>query len=383
MTPQPAQSSSGEGNPLAALLAARIRAAGPMTFAEFMRECLYHPEYGYYSRANVRRFGDYYTSVDVHPIFGRLLARQLVEMWESLGSPKPFLVVEAGAGVGRLAGHILDFAASALPQFYAAARYVAVEASAARRAEHPTRLASHLAAGRFSSSAEIPANISAGCILSNELLDALPTHRVVMERGRLRESCVGINGDRFIEVLGDLSTPLLEQYFVEQGITLSEGQQAEVCLDACRWIERAGKALGRGFVITIDYGHEARALYNQGHNRGTLLAYRDHTVTENILDAPGEQDLTAHVNFTALDLWGRSAELGRTGLVTQSQFLVALGRGNEFADLYETSQTEVEKLRARLLLKNLIHPEGLGEKFQVLIQHKGIEAAQLTGLSGY
>ena len=184
-------------------------------------------------------------------------------------------------------------------------------------------------------------------------------------------------------MLGEPSTPALAQYFHEQGITLEEGQQAEVCLEACDWIENAGRALERGFVLTIDYGHEARALYDEHHNRGTLLAYRDHTVSENILDAPGEQDLTSHVNFTAVDLWGRRAGLVRTGLVTQSQFLVALGRGNEFADLYDPGQTEMEKLRARLLLKNLIHPEGLGEKFQVLIQHKGIEAPRLTGLSGY
>jgi SAM-dependent MidA family methyltransferase len=124
-------------------------------------------------------------------------------------------------------------------------------------------------------------------------------------------------------------------------------------------------------------------LYDPHHNRGTLLAYRDHTVSENLLDAPGEQDLTAHVNFTALELWGRKAGLIRTGLVTQSQFLVALGRGNEFADLYEPGNSEMDKLRARLLLKNLIHPEGLGEKFQVLIQHKGIAPPPLTGLSGY
>ena len=177
--------------------------------------------------------------------------------------------------------------------------------------------------------------------------------------------------------------PTLERYFGEQGIALGEGQQAEVCFEACDWIESAGRALERGFVLTIDYGHEARALYDQHHNRGTLLAYRDHKITENLLDVPGEQDLTAHVNFTAVDLCGRRAGLARTGLVTQSQFLVALGRGNEFADLYEPGQSEMEKLRARLLLKNLIHPEGLGEKFQVLIQHKGIAAPRLTGLSGY
>jgi SAM-dependent MidA family methyltransferase len=368
---------------LSEILAARIRAEGAVTFAEFMRECLYHPAHGYYSRPSARRFGDYYTSVDVHPIFGRLLARQLAEMWELLGSPRPFFVVEAGAGVGRLAGHILDFSAREFTEFYAALEYVAVERSAARRAEHASHLADHFAAGRVSSAAELPRAISAGCIFSNELLDALPVHLVVMERGTLREVFVGFENGRLVEVPGTLSTPALEQYFQEQGIILADGQQAEVCFEACDWIERAGSALERGFLLTIDYGHEARALYDEHHNRGTLLAYRDHAVNENLLDVPGEQDLTSHVNFTAMDLCGLRAGLQRTGLVTQSQFLVALGRNNEFADLYEPGQTEMEKLRARLLLKNLIHPEGLGEKFQVLIQHKGIAEPRLTGLSGY
>jgi SAM-dependent MidA family methyltransferase len=383
MMREPSVAKSAFGNPLATILAERIRQGGPITFAEFMRECLYHPEYGYYSRVSATRFGDYYTSVDVHPIFGRLLARQLAEMWEVIGSPNSFVVVEAGAGVGRLASHILDFAAEALPAFYAAVQFVAVERSDARRAEHATRLTPHIATGHFSTAAQIPESVPAGCIFSNELLDALPTHRVVVERDALREIYVGSEGDRFTEVLGDPSTPELAEYFRDQGIECKDGLVAEVCLDACRWIENAGRSLGRGFVITIDYGHEAHALYDEGHNRGTLLAYRGHAVTENILDAPGEQDLTAHVNLTALDLWGRRAGLDRTGMVTQSQFLVALGRANEFEDLYEPGQTEVEKLRARLLLKNLIHPEGLGEKFEVLIQHKGIEAVKLMGLSGY
>jgi SAM-dependent MidA family methyltransferase len=368
---------------LAAILAARIRTGGPISFAEFMRECLYHPEHGYYSRLKTRRRGDYYTSADVHAIFGRLIARQLAEMWELLGSPQPFLAVESGAGVGRLAANILDFAARELPAFYAATKYIAVEHSAERRAEHAAALASHVNKGRVSSSAEIPADIPAGCIFSNELLDALPTHRVVMEGDNLREVCVGLEDGKFIEVVREPSMPAIKQYFHEQGITLQEGQQAEACLDACRWIEDAGCAIGGGFVMTIDYGHEAHALYDEQHNRGTLLAYIGHRVTENVLDAPGDQDLTSHVNFTALQMGGLRAGLQRTGLVTQSQLLVALGKANEFADLYEPGQSAVEKLRARLLLKNLIHPEGLGEKFQVLIQHKGIENPQLTGLSGY
>ena len=369
-------------SPLAAELATRIRTSGPLTFAEFMRESLYHPTYGYYSRLDVGRSRDYYTSVDVHPIFGRLLARQLAEMWELLGAPRPFVAVEAGGGVGTLARHILDFAERQLPEFYAATKYLAVELSARRRAEYPAALASQIAAGHFSSAAELPSAIPTGCIFSNELVDALPVHRVVMTKHGLRESYVSLEGGQFVHVIQPLSTPTLKEYFREQGIALQEGDYAEVCLDACRWIEQAGSALSRGFVLTIDYGHEARALHSEAHNRGTLLAYRDHTVSENVLDAPGEQDLTAHVNFTALDLWGRRAGLGRTGLVTQSNFLAALGRANEFGDLYDPGQSEVEKLRARLLLKNLIHQEVLGEVFRVLVQHKGIAAPPLTGLRG-
>ncbi|MBZ5661800.1 MAG: SAM-dependent methyltransferase [Acidobacteriia bacterium] len=383
MTAQVPSPASDPAAPLRDLLVARIRENGPIPFAEYMRECLYHPEHGYYSRESAGRFGDYYTSVDVHPIFGRLLARQLAEMWEVLGSPLPFAVVEAGAGIGRLAAHILDFSARELPAFYAALEYVAVERSAARRAQHAERLAVHAAAGKFSNAAEIPLAIPVGCIFSNELLDALPTHRVVIENGKLREIYVGIEVEQLVEILHEPSTAKLDEYFREQGITLQDGWQAEACLEACQWIENAGRALRRGFVMSIDYGHEAGALYNERHNRGTLLAYRDHVVSENLLEAPGAQDLTSHVNFTAVDVWGRRAGLMRTGLVTQSQFLVALGRANEFADLYEPGQMEVEKLRARLLLKNLIHPEGLGEKFQVLIQRKGIEEPRLTGSSGY
>lgn len=375
--------SPSEPGTLAELLARRIRSHGPISFSDFMRECLYHPVHGYYSRTSARRFGDYYTSVDVHPIFGRLLARQFNDMWNLLGAPCPFVVVESAAGVGRLAGHILDFSARELPEFYAALEYFAVERSSARRKEQAGHMAPHLAAGRATSTDEIPQAISAGCIFSNELLDALPAYRVIMERGELHESFVGLENEHFVEQQGMPSMPALEEYFNVQGITLAEEQQAEVCFEACDWIENAGRALERGFVLTIDYGHEAGILYNEHHNRGTLLAYRDHTVTENILDAPGEQDLTSHVNFTAVDLWGQRAGLVRTGLVTQSQFLVALGKENEFADLYEPGQTEIEKLRARLLLKNLIHPEGLGEKFQVMIQHKGISEPQPTGLAGY
>ena len=368
--------------PLGRELAQRISRQGPITFAEFMRECLYHPTFGYYSRNDAQRFADFYTSVDVHPIFGRLLARQLAEMWEALGRPTEFWAVEAAAGTGRLAAHVLDFAASQLGSFYEALRYVAVEQSAARRGEHGKMLAGHISRGRATSAEALPMEIPAGCIFSNELLDALPVHRVAVRQGALQEVYVGLYGEgdseELAEEFGPLSTPELESYFREQGITLREGQQAEVGLDACRWIAEAGKRLRRGFVLTIDYGREAAELYDERHMRGTLLAYSQHRATEDFLRAPGEQDLTAHVNFTALDLWGRSAGLVRCGCVSQMEFLVALGRANEFADLYEPGASEVEKIRARLLLKTLIHPEGMGETFYVFAQEKGMAGARLT-----
>jgi SAM-dependent MidA family methyltransferase len=367
--------------PLAKLLAARIRAGGPITFAGYMAECLYHPEHGYYSRAESQRFADYYTSADVHPVFGRLLARQFAEMWELCERPAEFSVVEAGAGVGRLAAHILDFAARALPEFYAALRYIAVEQSAARRAAHSSALAAHLAAGRATSAANLPAAVPAGCIFSNELLDALPVHRLFCEHGELREIYVGLNGEQFCDQVGALSSPALEKYSSEQGMALLEGQQAEAGLAAANWMEDAARRLGRGFILTIDYGREVRELFDERHLRGTLLAYSRHRSGEDFYSAPGEQDLTAHVNFTALDLAARRAGCSRLGLVSQSQFLLALGRANEFADLYDEGQSEAGRVRARLLLKTLIFPEGMGEAFSVLVHSKGITNTLLTGLA--
>jgi SAM-dependent MidA family methyltransferase len=360
--------------PLAELLAERIRRYGPLTFADYMRECLYHPVHGYYSKAESLRFADYYTSVDLHPIFGRLLARQFAEMWESLDRPGEFTLVEAGAGVGRLAGHILDFSAAKLPAFYNALRYVAVERSTLRREQALLRSKGHAAADHFSASIEIPAHIPEGCLFSNELIDALPAHRVVMDNGGLREILVGLSEGHFVDVAAPLSTCAIAEYFAAQGITLHEGQQAEAGLEACDWISEVGRRLERGYVLTIDYGHRAAQLFDEHHMRGTLLAYQNHRVSEDFYTAPGEQDLTAHVNFTALETWGKRSGLETFGCTSQTAFLLALGQGNEFADLYDEDATETERVRSRLQLKTLIYPEGMGERFQVLVQRKGVDS---------
>jgi SAM-dependent MidA family methyltransferase len=368
-----------EATPLVPILTERIRAHGPITFAEYMEACLYHPEHGYYAKPKQDARRDYFTSVDVSPLFGRLIARQFYEMWTLLDRPDPFWLVEGGAGTGALAGQILDFAAESLSDFYAALRYVAMERSSVRRAAHAESLATHASNGRLISSAGLPEEIPSGCIFSNEMLDALPVHRVVRENGAMRELYVAVRENGFREEIGPPSSPSVGEYFAKQGITLQEQQQAEACLAACQWIEAASRKLARGFVLTIDYGREARELYDERHMRGTLLAYARHRASEDYFRAPGEQDLTAHVNFTALDLWGRRGGLIRTGLTTQTNFLLALARHAHLEDLRAEGKTEQEQMRSRLLFKTLIHPEGMGETFQVLAQHKGIESPRLAG----
>jgi SAM-dependent MidA family methyltransferase len=226
--------------------------------------------------------------------------------------------------------------------------------------------------GNFQASPEIPMAISAGCIFSNELIDALPVHRVVMQAGGLREIFVGLRDGQFLDVVAPVSTCAINEYFATQSIALQEDQHAEAGLEACDWITEVARRLGRGYILAIDYGHPAADLFDEHHMRGTLLAYREHRVSEAYYAAPGEQDLTAHVNFTALETWGKRAGLETAEFTSQTAFLLALGQKNEFADLYDAEQTEAERVRARLQLKTLIHPEGMGERFSVLIQRKGV-----------
>lgn len=366
--------------PLAAILFDRIRSHGPISFAEYMDACLYHPEHGYYTKANQDSRRDYFTSGDVRPLFARLLARQFHQMWEHLGRPSPFALVEAGAGTGTLAREVLDFLQDSHPEFYSALHYVAVERSDARRALQAPALTAHFARGKASSSAQMPQEVARGCIFSNELFDAMPVHRVIGPAGHEREIFVDLGANGFCEVIKPLSSPCLAEYLAQQGIALADDQQAEICLEACDWIEGAGRSLNRGFVLTIDYGHAARDLYDHRHMRGTLLAYMRHRAGENYFQSPGQQDLTAHANFTALDLYGRQAGLAHTGFTSQTNFLMALARHGNFADLESDAMNEQQQARARLLFKTLIYPEGMGETFHVLIQHKGVEGPHLAGL---
>ena len=353
-----------------------------MTFERYMAMCLYHPEFGYYTQGRERTgvAGDYFTSSDLHPVFARLVARQAAEMWEAMGRPQPFTWVEMGAGRGLFAADFLGWSARALPDFAAALDYVAIEPWPLQR----ERIAARLAGVGVGDEARLFANLdelssATGCFFSNELVDAFPVSVVTRTGGHLKEIYVIAEGNSLREKLGPISDPAVAAYVARYAHQLDEGNRMEVNLAAQVWIRAVAAKLARGFVLTVDYGDLANRLFTLDRPRGTLLAYRGHTAAEDFFSAAGETDLTAHVNFSALVDAGKADGLEFAGFTTQERFLLALGEANQFADVYDPGQSELEMLQARLKLKRLISPEGMGNIFKVLVQQRGMPKTELTG----
>ncbi len=363
----------------------QIEKRGSLPFSQFMDWCLYHPEYGYYQSEGVTigKQGDYYTSPSVSPLFGHLIAKQLFQMAEILGR-EAFDVVEMGGGRGFLCKDILDWAKRSAPAFYQQLRYHLVETSAPFSKEQRERLSEKEREGRVFwiepkqfEDGEVQME---GCFLSNELVDAFPVHRVIVDRGELKEIYVTHRDGRFEEQWGKLSDPRIASYFRSMDIALQEGQRAEVNLAALEWMESVARCLRRGFVLTIDYGYLADELYSPIRREGTLLCYFQHQPSENPYERLGEQDITSHVNFTSLIRKGEEVGLRFTGLVPQYRFLIGLGLLDQMETLGK-ELSELDGLKLRLSLKNLIEPEmGMGEVFKVLVQHKGMNQPQLDGL---
>jgi SAM-dependent MidA family methyltransferase len=376
-------------SPLKTLLLEMLQRSGRMSFEQYMELCLYHPEWGYYMKGGERTGveGDYFTSADLHPIFARLIARQAAEMWEILERPKPFTWVEMGAGRGLFAAEFLRWVMASRPDFTEALEYVVVEPGPRQRTRVLDRIAPEVDGRRLraiSSLSEL--DPVEGCFFSNELVDAFPISIVTRAAGRLKEVYVEAHGEGLRETLGPFTDSAVAASLARYAHHLEEGQRVEVNRKATLWMHSVAERLKRGFVVTIDYGDLAESLYTSARPRGTLLAYRGHKATEEFYEAPGEQDLTAHVNFSALIDSGKDAGLNCLGLTTQERFLMALGEANGFADLYDPGQSEEEKIEARLKLKRLIfpgdseNPQGMGSVFKVLIQSRGISSPQLTGL---
>jgi SAM-dependent MidA family methyltransferase len=365
----------------------QIRGRGPVPFHDFMGWCLYHPEYGYYQSPETGSgpSGDYYTSPCVHPLFGGLIARQLLQMAHLLGDER-FEIIEMGGGKGYLCEDILTWIRRNEPDFYEGVHYSLIEHAPLCVSEQKNRLAPFEKEGKVSwmdsrqfGSTEAPWRFK-GCFLSNELIDAFPVHRVIVHQGVLKEIYVREEAGEFREHWGELTDPGILPYFESLGITLEEGQTAEVNLEALRWLETVARRLDRGFVLTIDYGHLARELYAPHRRGGTLLCYFRHLVSENPYERIGEQDITSHVNFTALIRRGQELGLQTTGFVPQFHFLIGLGLLEEMESIGR-GMTPLEALKLRLSIKHLIEPEtGMGEAFKVLIQHRGTDQLLLDGL---
>jgi SAM-dependent MidA family methyltransferase len=377
------------------LIVSRIRAQGPVTFAQFMEWALYEPGLGYYEQGSP--IGpDYLTSPHLAADFAQLLAEQIHQFWHILGSPSAFTVIEMGAGSGRLAQDWLTYVRSARPaarlreqpSFWQALDYGILERSAHLRQLQQERLAPFGEKVRWLDWDGIPDNSVTGCFFSNELVDAFPVHRVQVQDGALREiyvDCGEAAEANFREVLGDLSTPELREYFARLGIpveTYPSGYQTEVNLKALEWLQLLARKLRRGYVLTIDYGHTAQSYYSPHRAQGTLLAYRQHGSYTDPYVRVGSQDLTAHVDFTTLEQVGESLGLRCLGFTRQSNFLVNLGLTERLAALSQMGSSvggeavDVgQVLRRRSALHALLDPMGLGG-FGVLVQAKGLTPSE-------
>jgi SAM-dependent MidA family methyltransferase len=365
-----------------------IRERGPIPFSRYMELCLYHPELGYYSRnaAQFGKAGDFYTSSDVHAVFGRLLARQFDEMWRALGSPEQIVVKELGPGRGLFAQDVLDWSEKKFPEFFGALQYQLVEQSPSLRERIAQTLNRRLESGKsvFSDpKSPLPAN-SAGngapetdatIVFANEFFDALPVE-IVSAKGSLR---IDARDGRFVESWVASSPEELE--FIDRySIHPEEGERVEVPLQGQTQISGVTD-FDRGFMVVIDYGY-TREEQLAGRHRGTVKAIRQHSVSANPYEAPGEQDITADVNFTALVAAAERRGLRTEKLLTQSQFLMGIGEANQFADAFEDCRLPQERAKVALQLKHLVTPAGMGESFHVLVASKGIEVGKISKLAG-
>ena len=367
------------------LIADRIRAAGRITFADYMAACLYEPGLGYYTSPGrkVGTEGDFYTSITVHAAFGRVIAREIAAMWRSMDCPADFTLVEAGAGHGRLACDIMDFLAEQQPDCYAATKLVLVEQEPSLAEAQAALLANHRAKLSWLTPVELPGFRFSGVLYSNELLDAMPVHRVLMTPQGLKEIYVTLDGDQFQDQADLPSTPALEAYLDRFGIPLHPGQEAEVSLAGLAWFEEVAECLQRGFILTVDYGWAKADLYAPQRNLGTLLCYYKHTVEDNPYQRLGQQDITTHINFSALIERGEELGLKPLWFGEQSRFLLSAGVVEELEAIEASDLTEKEKLKLRLTIKRLIMPEGgMGNTFRVLVQSKGVVEPKLGCLRG-
>jgi SAM-dependent MidA family methyltransferase len=372
-----------------------------ITFAEYMERVLYDPQFGYYATNQVKigPAGDFYTAPHLGPDFAELLAEQFVQMWQMIGKPITFTLVEMGAGQGLVAADILAYVESTQPEFFAALDYLIVEKAQALIAEQQQRLGTWVNSNkvRWLSLAAIAPNSITGCFFSNELVDAFPIHRFTLQQAELQEIYVrqadSETGFLFEETLAAPSTAQLSAYFRLNQIEITDssypdGYSSEVNLAALAWLEDVTKRLQRGYVLTIDYGYPASQYYSPARQQGTLQCFYQHRSHDNPYLNIGQKDITAHVDFTALQEQGQQCGLETIGFTQQGLFLMGLGLGDRLVANNTGAITSdlSQVLQRREALHQLINPLKLGG-FGVLVQSKGLapveQAHPLRGLQTF
>jgi len=345
---------------LAAKIRYEVERAGPMPFARFMDLALYDPDGGYYRSAEARpgRAGDFITAPELHPIFGEMLGRAMAQVWDALGRPEPFVITEHGAGEGAMAVPLLRTTPAAV-------RYAPLEVDQRRLAAIHARLDEAGLGDRLESE---PATPFDGVVLANEVLDALPVHRVRRRGEQLRELAVDVDADgAFVEVEVEPTTHALADRLASEGIVLADGQTAEVCLEFDRWIADATASVRRGLLLLIDYGAPAAELYDPRRRRGgTLRAYVRHQVHDDPYRFVGRQDLTAHVDVTAIERAAHANGLETVGITTQAEALIGLGIEDRLREIQADPATTMEAyalLRSALI--RLLDPAAMG-RFRVM-----------------
>ena len=352
----------------------QIRCQGPITFYEWMKAALYDPSEGYYCRSDRERWGregDYRTSAERSELFAGTFARYFAKLHEELGSPVEWTIVEVGGGAGRFAKGLLRTLQQRFPYVFSATQYVLDEASTDSRSRARQLLTDFRDQVHLKRLSDLD-NLDPGIVFSNELLDAFPVHRVTTQNGMLREFFVDADEQgSFTWTLGEPATPRLGEYFTRLGIHLSEGQVAEVNLELEDWIRVVADKLTAGYLITVDYGTETfafEALPDQ--QKSTLRGFDRHHFADNVLDNPGQQDITTTINWAWVKLLGDELGLRLIEFDRQDRFLLRAGLLDEMEARANQALDESEKLRLRTNAREMILPDGMAASFQVLVQKK-------------
>lgn len=347
-----------------------------MTFEKFMNMALYDTESGYYfsKEKRIGKEGDFYTSSHLHPVLGIMIGRQIYEMWEKIGRPEVFDIVEMGAGEGYVCKDMLEYLKNS--SMFRHLNYTIAEMNPLVKKRQKELLSGFLEKVKWCRRLDELEDVR-GCFFSNELPDAFPVHLLEFREG-LKEVYLKEDKGEFTESLGPLSDSSISDYFASINTHFEEGYRTEFNLRIKEWLNDINKVLKEGFILTIDYGYSDRDYYSEDRNRGTLMCYYGHQLNENLYENIGSQDITAHVNFSSIKKWGEDIGIKTTGFTSQGAFLVSMGIDEEIKKISENSKDYLMEI-ARI--KKLIMPQGMGDSHMVMAQYKGEGLPQLKGFS--